>query len=96
MSRSTDVPPMSKCALSDVIEVNEVNTEWICCASSLVGAKMIAWWVFSSALHRMIVPMLKAPVLPVPDWAWARMSLPWIIGKIDCCWIGLGLSNPIE
>jgi hypothetical protein len=38
--------------------------------------------------------MAKVAVFPVPDWAWAMVSLPWMMGRMALAWIGEGFSNP--
>jgi len=37
--------------------------------------------------------MEKVAVLPVPDWAWAITSRPWVMGRIARCWIAEGFSK---
>jgi len=39
----------------------------ICCANSLVGAKMIAWQVGELGSMRCKTPIEKVAVFPVPD-----------------------------
>ena len=66
----------------------------ICWANSLVGARTNVWTSLIEVSITWRVPIAKVAVLPVPDWACAIVSLPWIIGKIAFCWIGDGFSNP--
>ena len=73
---------------------SQSHTFWICWANSLVGAKMSAWH------SRMLVSICwrieieNVAVFPVPDWACAITSRPWIQGIIARCWIAEGFSKP--
>lgn len=51
-------------------------------ANSLVGANIKAWVWDDSVSIFCKIPMLKAPVFPVPDWAWAIVSFFFINGSI--------------
>ena len=66
----------------------------VCLTNSLVGEIIRTWEVFSLTLTTCKEAIVKAPVLPVPDWAWAIISLPWTIGLIALLCIGVGFSNP--
>lgn len=37
--------------------------------------------------------MENVAVLPVPDWAWAMTSRPWIMGRMARCWMAEGFSK---
>lgn len=63
-------------------------------ANSLVGARIKAWVWVDEVSMTCKAEMEKVAVLPVPDWAWAIVSLPLVIGIIPHCWMGEGFSKP--
>lgn len=74
MSSLTTVPPTQACTLTFMYSPMEWTTKAICMESSRVGETMRACkWseveLLGSVSMDWRTPMVKAPVLPVPDWA---------------------------
>lgn len=80
MSSLTLVPPTQAWILTPMYSPMEWMTNAICRDSSLVGATIKPWvWVEAGSMTCR-VEIVKAPVLPVPDWAyfissWLKMTL---------------------
>ena len=97
ISSSVDVPPTRSCVFNPfIIPPIPSITDLICVDNSLVGEihNACVLFIFKSMASNM--PIVKHPVLPVPDCACAIMSFLFFIGKIALCCIGLGFSNPYE
>jgi hypothetical protein len=61
------------------------TTFWICWASSRVGARISAWQALTLESIFWRVEIEKVAVFPVPDWAWAITSWPWLCQSLYCC-----------
>ena len=81
------VPPIQQCTEIFKNSLKHQITFLICWASSLVGAKTNAWQLGDLLSMTCKSPIENVAVLPVPDWAWATVSLLLMTGKIPLCWM---------
>lgn len=70
------------------------TTKAIWTDSSRVGEMIRAWQWSEAGSIDYRVEIVNVPVFPVPDWAYAIVSLPWMTGRIPFCWIGDGSLKP--
>mmetsp|Transcript_83126 Transcript_83126/g.201481 ORF Transcript_83126/g.201481 Transcript_83126/m.201481 type:complete len:289 (+) Transcript_83126:604-1470(+) len=94
-SAPTRPPPTSSCTVSPfTYSPIDDSTLWLCRASSRVGLTISTCVARTDGSSSCSAAIENAPVLPVPDCAWAIVSRPFRSGNTALPWIGLGRSNP--
>lgn len=87
LSSLGSVPPMQHRVLISTNSLKQNMTLFICWASYRVGAKTMAWHYGFLGSINWRTPMENVAVFPVPDWAWAMVSLLLTTGRIPFCWM---------
>ena len=89
-------PPTARSTLMPMKEPMPENTAAICVDSSRVGEIIRTCGTTIVGSTRASDPITNVPVLPVPDWACARISRRSENGLIASVWMRLGCVKPNE